>query len=42
LRIGAQQSEVARDRDDVELGNRKMELERQFLEINNQRSLELD
>lgn len=28
LRLVAQQNEVARDRDDVELGNRKMELER--------------
>ena len=42
LRLVAQQNEVARDRDDVELGNRKMELERQFLEINNQRALEID
>ena len=35
LRLVSQQQEVARERDDVELGNRKMELERQFLEINN-------
>ena len=31
-----------RDKMDLELGNRKLELERQFLEQENQRNLEVD
>jgi hypothetical protein len=31
-----------KDKNDVELGNAKMELQRQFIEVENKRAIELD
>lgn len=42
LKMQIQQIELSREKGDVDLGNRKLELERQFLEVNNQRAIEID
>ena len=42
MKLKLQEEGLIRDKMDLELGNRKMELERQFLEVENQRALELD
>jgi chromosome segregation ATPase len=37
-----QQADLMKDKNDVELGNAKMELQRQFIEVENKRAIELD
>lgn len=34
--------ELLKDRNEVEVGNRKMELERQFIELNKRRGMEIE
>ena len=42
LKAEMQSLRLMNDKGNIDVGNRKMELERQFLEMNNQRSLELN
>lgn len=42
LKAELQSLRLTNDKGNIDVGNRKMELERQFLEMNNQRSLELN
>ena len=42
LRVQMQQADLMKDKNDVELGNAKMELQRQFIEVENKRAIELD
>lgn len=42
LKVQIQQADLMKDKNDVELGNAKMELQRQFIEVENKRAIELD